>query len=45
MPADGWRCNLSTDLKNNRGKYVDKVCKVAKERMKGEYKDRDKFDW
>jgi len=35
---------LSTDLKNNRGKYVDGGCKVAKERKKGEDKDGDKFD-
>jgi len=35
---------LSTDLKNNQGKYADKGCNVAKERRKGEDKDRDKFD-
>jgi hypothetical protein len=45
LPSDGLRCNLSTDLKKNRGKYVDNGWKVAKERKKGEDKDRDKFDW
>jgi hypothetical protein len=44
VPSDGLRSNLSTDLKNNRGKCVDNGSEVAKVRKKGEDKDRDKFD-